>query len=222
MSVQITPVDEMKASPFTWSDESGLDIKINSGSLDVQNETVIIASTILTLIASQSNYIYVDHADNIIKANTTGFLDKCCPLWIMITNVDSITRKTDKRTKIRMSAHSEYKTQATWLLDVNYNDDSGWVELDLSSVAPSGATMIKVDMSANDSGAPTDANWFGIRKPGETAVPQYSMITPIASGRTSVRYAEMGLDSNKTIEYRVKPDGNMAVKLKLVGWGYGQ
>ncbi len=221
MGISITTIDELKASPFKWSDESGLNIKINSGSLDVQNCTCLINSANLTLIANQTNYIYVDQSDNTIKTNTTGFPVKSCYLWIMTTDADSITNKSDQRTKIRVAAHSEYKTQATWLLDTNYSVDSGWLELDLSSIAPTGAATVKVDMKASDSGTPTDNNWFGIRKPGETGDTRYSKVSPLVSGRESIRYAEMGINSNKKIEYRVIPNGNMAVKLQLVGWGYG-
>jgi hypothetical protein len=221
MVATIKSVDRMKASPFTIAFEEGLIVKIHGGNLDCQNATKVISSKELTLTPTQTNYLFVDFADNTIKSNTSGFIPKCCPLWKIVTDGSGIVSKSDERTNIRMSAHTEFRTKDTFLLNDDSNIDTDWTDLDLNSIAPAGATGVFVAIGVSDSGTPGAGVYFKLRKPGEVASPQAIGMYPQVSGIWVGITSPVGMDANNKIQYRAKPSGTMSYVVSLVGWIYG-
>ena len=199
----------------------GLEVGIFGGNVNKGNTRVQIATAYLTLTAAATNYVFIDWEAGTIEFNTTGFPKDCTPLYVFTTDGADITETDDCRSVLRQSAHTDYITKTTFLANGNFNADTGWVNLDLSSDAPEGATGAKIVLSALDSGTPGLAVYLALRKPGETAVSQELRLYPQVTGLYVSQEYTIGLDDLKKVQYRARPSGTMSAYMALAGWIFG-
>jgi len=75
---------------------SGLVLTINSGMITVGNAVITISQTVLNLIASSTNYIFINNL-GVLTLNTTGFVSGCLPICTVVTTASTISTITDSR-----------------------------------------------------------------------------------------------------------------------------
>jgi len=76
---------------------TGLTFGYEAGVVKYNNTHVSVVSGTVLLTASQTNYVEIDNTGS-VTTNTTGFTIDRIPLWILVTDVTSITTFTDTRT----------------------------------------------------------------------------------------------------------------------------
>lgn len=80
-----------------WDNHSGLNFAFKSG---LVRDGAIIQSTVagnVTLTDGSTNYVEVDPADGVVKTNTVGFTPGRVPLFVVVTDLGTISSVTDKR-----------------------------------------------------------------------------------------------------------------------------
>jgi len=211
--------DQSKAV-FSLERINGLVVSIMGGNMDVKNVPTAVPGAKLTLTPSATNYVYVDWGSELLKATITAPQDKDKPLWEFDTDLTSVTAKRDKRSALRHSAHTEFKTRDAYLLSQVFNVNQDWTDLDLSGPAPRGATGVMLGINVMDSGTPGSSVYFRTRKPGETDLTRAITIYPQVSGLYVFGFAPMAMVSKK-IQYKASISGAMTVKVALMGWIFG-
>ena len=215
---------------FKQSRLGGLKVKIDGGHLDVANNLIDVEPKQFDLTPSSTNYIFIDWTTNEITVNTTGFTDRCKPLWELVTDADSITTpegEGDKRAIPRVSAHSCYASHDVELVDETTNIDIDWGLIDLTTVSglviPKNACTVKMNIAAQDSGAIGAGVYVSVREPGDTLLTHEFRIYPQVGGIwLGVPAVEVGLDMNSRFERKVKVSGTFKWKAFLCGWGFGK
>jgi len=219
MSRVIKAQDQTKAV-FSLEKVDGLVVSIMGGNIDAKNVATAVPGAKLTLTASATNYVYVDWGSEELKATVTLPQSKDRPLWEFDTDLTTVVATRDRRSTMRHSAHTEFKTRDAYLLNTVFNVNQDWTDLDLSVPAPRGATGVLLGLQVMDSGTPGSTVWFRIRKPGETDLTRAITLYPQVSGLYVFGFAPMGMDAKK-IQYKANISGAMTVKLALMGWIYG-
>lgn len=138
----ITSIDDKRAwivfsasssglTDFVATDGGGLTLNITSGKLRVNNRTLSVSGTALTLIDNCDNYIGVDNYGNFfqdstdVTAITTVNIDTV-PLWKVTTSSGSITSITDLRVVINFDSDKNFK--------ITYNSESTSVNVEAGGV----------------------------------------------------------------------------------------
>jgi hypothetical protein len=106
----ISQADQLKAMHFAVPEDliDGLDIGVLAGALNVKNVTSKVSGKKLTMAANDKNYVYVDLTDLTIKSNVTGFPSDALRLWEIDTDATDVTIKTDVRSIMRSSMHTDH------------------------------------------------------------------------------------------------------------------
>jgi hypothetical protein len=221
MGANVEKRDRSTGSQFPIAKTDGLNITVQGGNINAANTTVVIASAVVALTDDSINYVYIDWADDTIKANTTGFPKASNELYKVTTVSGAVTQVEDYRAVLRMACHTEYKTKSTWLFSGDENSETGWDNKDVSGDAPPGATGILARVGVTDSGTPGVDTWIAVRKPGETAASQEIKIYPQVSAIWTGAVVPIGLDATKKFQLKCKPGGTMSYVVALCGWIYG-
>jgi len=224
--VDIKQGDKTTGTQFPIIKSDGLHIRIKGGNVSRANVSIAVLKVDITLIASAVNYVFIDWVDNAIKANTTGFPQVCTELYEITTSTDKILSIVDRRSLLRMSAHSDFQTSDSWLVEVTFDTDKDWTDLDLSNLVsiPSGATGVWLEVHVKESGVipSTTAVHLLLRRPGDTSQSQWKAILPQVSDRWFTRMVPVKLgDDGKTIQYKVNVETQIQIKLALNGWIFG-
>lgn len=221
MSRRVLIQDQSKAV-FSLEKVEGLLVSIMGGNLDVRNDPVSVPGAQLTLTPSATNYVYVAWATKTLTVSILASGAKDRPLWEFDTDGAGVTATRDKRSGMRVSAHSVPITDENWLVTGTFNSDTGWGYFSLASKAPVAATGVKLDLYVVETGVKGSGVYMSVRKPGETAVPQQKRVYPDGGGEIDQNLGvEVGMDSQYRIEYRVKPSASMTVYVALAGWLFG-
>lgn len=200
--------------------KTGLDITILGGNVNKQAEVLTIASRTLTLTPNADNYVCVCWDHDRLEVATTGFPLCGVPLWKLTTDATKVIATVDARSVLREAAHSSPSTSGSYVLDTTFNSDSGWLDLDLSSLAPVGASGVLLVTEVAESGTPGGGVYFAVRKLGDTDVSRQFPARPQVSGLPVTAYFPVGMSSG-VVQYRAVPDTLLTVTVALAGWMYG-
>ena len=206
---------------FGLIERGGLNITILRGMIDFANESERINRKDLVLEDNATNYIFVDWNTREIASNQTGFPGRSKPLYEIQTENGSVKSVIDKRAVARISAHSVFETHNEYLLEVSSDVDVDWAEVDLSGLAPYGATGVFIHIEVKDSGTPGEDVYVAFRKSGDSELSRWVRISPQASGVWNLVAVPVGLLDYK-FEYMMSVGSQMDLRVSLLGWMFGK
>lgn len=206
---------------FAIVSKVGLVVKLLGGRMMINNVSTWVEPATFTLVNNATNYIYVNMQGVLVSSTSPTPLNGF-DLWKVVTSGGAIVGGIDdQRAMPRISEHTKFQTDANWLATGSFNADTGWTNLDLSSVAPAGATGVVIGIAVADSGTPGSSVWTGVRKPGETEISRQGRVYPQVTGLYVCGTLVVGMDANRRIQYRVLPSGTSTAYLRLMGWIFG-
>ncbi len=77
--------------------DTGLNIRLLPGRVRFGITVYELAEETVLMVDAQTNYVFVDSADGLIKSNTSGFIAGCIPIAEVVTAGGSVSTIADKR-----------------------------------------------------------------------------------------------------------------------------